>query len=317
MFIALILFILLLILMGAIAHWVGKSSDKTISRNHGGWVIATWITAGLTVIVLLLASITTVSTRNVGIVTTFGRTSGHLDNGLHVIAPWDNVTEMNAAIQTDSYVLGTKASTSTNDSNSATGPCVNVRIANQQTACVDVSIKWRINPSAADELFQNYHDFSTVQDSLVHRELNVALNNQLSDYNPLNSITEAGSGSFGSNPTLTQVGAKVTEQMRRELAGQIEVISTLIPILHYDGATENRINQIQQQVAQTRIADAQLQTNQAQSAANAALAQSVTTPVLESKCLDIMKEMVQNGQKVPAGMTCGLGSNVTGIIAGS
>jgi regulator of protease activity HflC (stomatin/prohibitin superfamily) len=52
----------------------------------------------ITVFVLILGSTTIVSTRNIGVVTTFGRPGGTLTNGLHMKAPWQSVTEMNGTI---------------------------------------------------------------------------------------------------------------------------------------------------------------------------------------------------------------------------
>ena len=61
------------------------------------------IAGGLTIFVLVLGSTTIVSTRNIGVVTTFGRQGGTLSNGLHAKAPWQSVTEMNGTIQIDNH----------------------------------------------------------------------------------------------------------------------------------------------------------------------------------------------------------------------
>jgi regulator of protease activity HflC (stomatin/prohibitin superfamily) len=111
--------------------------------------------------VLILGSTTIVSTRNIGVVTTFGRPSGTLSNGLHAKAPWKSVTEMNGTIQIDNHT-GEAATT--------------VRLGNNSTAFVDNSVRWRIQPAAADELFLDYRDFENVRDNLVTRELRAALN---------------------------------------------------------------------------------------------------------------------------------------------
>ena len=107
------------------------------------------------------------------------------------------------------------------------GNCVNVRIANQQTACVDISIRWRIQPNSADYLFQNYRTFDQVRDSLVTRELRSAVNNQLTNYNPLNSISVTGTGAsnYPTNPSLTQIATAVTKQMQSEIGTDIDVIN--------------------------------------------------------------------------------------------
>jgi regulator of protease activity HflC (stomatin/prohibitin superfamily) len=73
-----------------------------------------------------LGSTTVVSPRNVGVVTTFGRPSGTLSNGLHVKAPWQSVTEMSGTIQIDNHT-GDNATT--------------VRVGNNSTAHVDNSVR--------------------------------------------------------------------------------------------------------------------------------------------------------------------------------
>jgi regulator of protease activity HflC (stomatin/prohibitin superfamily) len=266
------------------------------------------ITIGLTIftaVLIFFSSLTMVSTKNVGIVTSFGKTSGELSNGLHLIAPWENTTEMDAAIQTDSYTHSN---------------CINVRIANQQTACVDISIRWRIVPTQADELFQNYRSFDNVRDSLVTRELTSAVNTQLSSFNPLNSISlNTPSSGTAPNPTLTQIASRVTGQMKREIGGQIEVMNTIIPIIQFDPQTQQRLNQLQQQIAATKVAEAALATAKAQAKANKELASSVDNSqnVLVSQCLTYLGEMVKNGQAVPAGFSCWPGSGLAGVIASS
>lgn len=62
-------------------------------------VVGTGLLA-LTLLLTLIGSVKSVSTKNVGIETAFGRVSGHLSNGLHFTAPWVNVTEK-AAIRAD------------------------------------------------------------------------------------------------------------------------------------------------------------------------------------------------------------------------
>lgn len=294
--------LIFVVLMAAVAAvcWVGSvlapTEDKRMAR-----VCA--VTASVfTVVLLFISCIQVVSTKNVGIETAFGSTQGELSNGLHFVAPWINVTEMDAAIQTDSY---------TGDN------CLNVRIANQQTACVDVSIRWRIKPKKADELFQNYHTFENVRDSLVTRELIAAVNRQLGDYNPLNSVQYGAPVGVPTNPSFATIAQRVTSQMGSEIGGQIEVLNTIIPYVSFDSQTQSRINQLQQQIALTRIAEQAKATNIAQATANRALAASVNTSpnVLVAQCLTILQEMVKNGQAVPPGFSCWPGGSLTGVIA--
>jgi len=79
---------------------------RATSKNPGGRTTALRIgvvAGGLAIFVLILGSTTIVSTRNIGVVTTFGRPGATLSNGLHVKAPWQSVTEMNGTIQIDNH----------------------------------------------------------------------------------------------------------------------------------------------------------------------------------------------------------------------
>jgi regulator of protease activity HflC (stomatin/prohibitin superfamily) len=298
-----ILFILgvLIFLIGAgciVASVVLKTDpDAAKVRWSGVGAVA------FSLLLVLLSCARTVGTQDVGVVTQFGALNGDLSNGLHFVAPWDKVTPMDAAIQTNNH----------------TGKeCMNVRIANQQTACVDVTIRWRIVPGQADPLYKNYHSFTNVTDSLVTRELASAVNNQLTTYNPLNSITLGTIPAGGAkNPSLTTVAGLVDKQMKGEIGSQIEVLKVIIPIITFDPETQSRINQLQQQIALTRIAEQEVVTNQAQSEANNVLARSVdtNTNVLVAQCLNILSTMVKNGQRVPVGFSCWPGgSGVSGVI---
>src|SRR3546814_634740 len=102
--------------------------------------IAKWVSrgfAGITVIFLLISVLTIVPTKKVGVVTTFGKPTGTLSNGLHLIAPWDKVTEFDAAIQTDKHDDQRAEADVSNDQSK----CTRVRIGNQSTACVSNSIR--------------------------------------------------------------------------------------------------------------------------------------------------------------------------------
>jgi hypothetical protein len=79
------------------------------------------------------------------------------------------VTEMNGTIQIDNHT-GEAATT--------------VRLGNNSTAFVDISVRWRIQPAAADELFLDYRDFDNVRDNLVTRELRAVLNEVFADFDP-------------------------------------------------------------------------------------------------------------------------------------
>ncbi len=257
-------------------------------------------------LMLLISSTTFVSTKNVGIVTSFGKPVGEpLPNGIHFVEPWNKVTEMDGAIQTDSHA---------GDAQGDTTPCTTVRIANQSTACVDNSIRWRIRLTAADELFRDYKDFDRVRDSLVTRDLYAALNSVFAGYDPLGTIASNG---VSSAPSLDSLAAQVTSLLQRQIGDQIEVLNVIIPLAHYDASTQDKINQFQAELANTRIAKQRQQTAENEAAANAKLAASVSRDpnVLVSKCLDLLFAIQKAGQQIPAGFSCWPGGQAAAVIA--
>ncbi|HEY2594721.1 MAG TPA: SPFH domain-containing protein, partial [Chloroflexota bacterium] len=192
-----------------------------------------------------------------------------------------------------------------------TSSCVNARIAHQIIACADVTIRWRIQQPSADELFQDYRDFSNVRASLVTRELATDINAAFVSYDPL-AVDDNGNATA---PALNTLAGNVQAQMSAQIGQQIEVLSVFIPVLHFDSQTQGRLNALQAQIAQTRIAAQAVKTAQSQAAANQALAASVSTDpnVLVSKCFDVLSEMVTKGQQVPAGFSCWPGGG-TGVV---
>lgn len=246
-------------------------------------------------IMVFAASANVVSTKNVGIVTEFGKPVGSVGNGFTFQAPWANITEMDAAIQTDKY------SKTSND-------CITVRIAYQATACVDVSIRWRITEKSAPQLFQNYRTFDHVRDSLVTRELNAAMNVVFQNYDPL-AVNPDGTSA---TPSLATLDKQVSDLLATDIGSQIELQSpsVIISVLNFTQPVQDRIDALYQQIGDTRVAQQQLLTNQAQAKANQALASSLSNDpmVLVSKCLDL----IAKGFQPPAGFSCwpGQGSSV-------
>lgn len=237
----------------------------------------------LTLVFLLLGSGTMVPTKEFGVVTQFGRVVTTLDNGFHWKAPWNTVTTIDAAIQTDDHK---------GDS------CINVRIAYQANACINVSVSWRIRDEATNELFKDYRDFDRIKETLVTRELVMALTAEFGDYDPL-AIDNEGN----SLQSLTTMSNKITSDMQSSIGSQIYVQNVVLSAPTWSDNIQSKIDALQAQIAQTRIAEQSVKTNTEQALANQKLAASLSNDpnVLVSKCLDI----VESGKTtLPAGFTC-------------
>jgi regulator of protease activity HflC (stomatin/prohibitin superfamily) len=117
--------------------------------------------------------------------------------------------------------------------------------------------------------------------NLVIGELRAALNEVFSDLDPL-----APENSDGAN--VQALG----DQVGREVTDQIEIINVIVPLVNYDEATQDRMNAVNVEKANTRVAEQRAKTAEAEAKANEILAASVSNDpkVLVGKCLDAARE---------------------------
>ncbi|BBX97739.1 Rv3090 family protease [Mycobacterium lacus] len=202
---------------------------------------------------------TIVGTRQIAIVTTFGRPTGvSLNNGFHAKWPWQMTHQMDGAIQIDKYVK-----VGNHDER------IMVRLGNQSTALADVSIRWQLKQHAAPELFQQYKTFDNVRVNLIERNLSVALNEVFAAFNPLDPQN------LDVSP-LPSLAKRAADIMRQDVSGQVDIFDVNVPTIQYDQGTEDKINQLNQQRAQTSIAVEAQRTAEAQAKANEILSRSIS-----------------------------------------
>uniref|UniRef100_UPI000D6A3588 SPFH domain-containing protein n=1 Tax=Mycobacteroides chelonae TaxID=1774 RepID=UPI000D6A3588 len=222
-------------------------------------------------IFLVFASTTVVGTRQIGIETTFSRPTGTtLSNGLHLKAPWAEVTEMDGAVQIDQHKGDSR---------------IKVRLGNSSTADADVSVRWQIKQDATPELFVQYKTFDNVRTNLVTRNLQVALNEVFASFDPL------APQNLDRSP-LPELSEKAKVILAAKVGDQVEILDVAVPTIDYDDGTEQKINQLNQERAATAVAEQAKKTAVEQAKANGELAGSVSHDpnVLVSKCLDIARE---------------------------
>lgn len=294
-------------LLTAIAAIVGRSGDEELAvagkivRNGAGVVALALV---------LFSSMTIVGTKQVGIVTSFGKPTGALSNGFHMVPPWTQIHEMDAAIQTDDHL-------DSNAERDGDGPHITVRILNQATADVNVSIRWRIRQEAADELFRDYRDFDNLRRSLVTRDLSATLNDVFASYNPFLSVTVAATEADAKKQSLSSLGEAVKERLDAMVGRQIEVLSVFIPIVHHDAKTQASLDAYQQELNKNRTLTQEKANAELQRDINNTLAESLSkSGGAVSYCLSIMKVMVDRGLTPPVGM-CSFGAPPSVIINGA
>ena len=282
----------------------GSEDNSTIFRVVG--VIA----MGFAFILFAVSGLKSVPTKSIGVPVAFGRIAGQpYGPGIHETwTPWLHLADVSERVQTTTFEVNQKTGQGGLD----------VRIGGQQTAKLDVTIQWQILDSAADNLFLNYGQganiMGDVQNAVVVRELKVVANQVMGDYNPIQDVSVTGTAG---NSQFSKFGPEIQAAMIRDIGNQIHVKTVLIPLAHYDNSTQNRLNTIQQQYAETAIAKQQYLTNLAQSKANDALRQSLTNDpnVLVAQCLQIVRDAEKTGyQGLPPGFSCFGPSN--GVVLG-
>ncbi|GAA1354025.1 SPFH domain-containing protein [Falsarthrobacter nasiphocae] len=275
------MFAVIMVAILAILSAAGFAVARTIKPNEegnssrGSVRLASIGAAVLAVVILLSSSVTVVAPRTVGVKVAFGKPTGVLSNGLHLKAPWEKVEDLDGSVQNDVY--------------QGADHDIDIRLGNNSKATADASIQWQLKTDDAEDLFLNYKTFDNIRTNLVDRNFRAALNEVMATYNPLNSV-KAAEGGADLNAMAKQVEAK----MKERVGDQIEVKSVTIPLINFDQSTQDRINELQSEIARTRIAEQKKATNKAEAEANKILEQSVSENTLTSKCLDIVSKSGQS-----------------------
>lgn len=266
-----------------------------------------WLTVGfgaLTLLLLFTASATIVPARSVGVVVSFGRPSGQLDNGFHMVAPWARVEKFDAGIQT--LVMQGE------HGEGADAPCVTVRLGNQTTACVDVRrAQWNIDPHGdVVELYRRYRKFDRIEHAVVQGQIMNSLSEVFATFDPLAGISGSQDAPAKTTDDLASEALRKAQSAIGQSVGSGIHLDTLLIFVHYDPVTQSKLNSYAQALADTRIATQQRQTADQQALANKALAQqaAVRDPGVQyQNCLNLIKELATKDQlgKLPATFNCG------------
>ena len=258
-------------------------------------------------LLLLLASMTMVAAKNYGVVRTFGAVSDDtLDPGLHLKAPWQQVTDIDTTIQPDEYQGDN---------------CVKVQLGDGGAACVYVTNRWEPVGDKANVIYQDYRSddpTETLQDN-VSTQFKAAVNEVFGDYDPLTEVagldlTDPKTvNSFDFTPDYSALSDEVEQAMNAKMAefdGVGNVRDVTISYIDFGDGTQGRIDDFIKAVGETRVALQQQARNEAQARANDILADSLRDDplVLVNKCLDA----IADGFVPPAGFSCwpGAGSAV-------
>ena len=237
MFIIGIIFFLIA-LIGLAAVVMGRSDE---TRGGGVWALLGGLV--LAVVCTVIASMSTVPTRNVGIVTQFNKQTGRTTGaGLQWTAPWQDVDDWDASGQTYGH-LGDH--------------CVWVTIAAQRRACIPVQIEWAAKAESAPETWATYKEvddksrFEVFVDRRVNPQINGALTSVFASFDPLGQV-DAKTGDAPA-PDLNKLYKQpLTDALNTALGNDLTVRSVAFEAPRYDKPTTDAIAAYGQKILEAR-----------------------------------------------------------------
>lgn len=201
------------------------------------------VTIGLAVVVavcLFGASLNQVPVRNVGIITSFGKpTGGTTGAGLKLVWPWQSIDDWDAARQAYDH--------------RGADHCVNVRIASQANACVEVLIEWQVKEDRAPEQWAAYKkEFALFVGRRVEPAITDAMNEVFAGYNPMANM-DRKTGNL--NVPLAPMSAQLKAALSGRIADDIEVLTVMVMRVNHDEKTQQSLDAYQQSINRGRVLD--------------------------------------------------------------
>ncbi|WP_250029721.1 hypothetical protein [Paractinoplanes maris] len=215
------------------------------SEARGAGILVMLGGGALAVVSLVIASLSTVPTRNVGIVTEFNKPTGRTTGaGLKWHAPWQGIDDWDASGQTYAH-LG--------------DACLWVAIAAQRRACIPVQIEWNSRAERAPENWAAYKEvdgidggrFGTFVARRVEPQIGAAITTVFSTFDPLGQVN-AKTGDAPA-PDLNKTHKDpLLAALKANLGEDIEIRSIAFQTPRYDEPTTAAINAYGQKVLEAR-----------------------------------------------------------------
>ncbi|MBG0567698.1 SPFH domain-containing protein [Actinoplanes aureus] len=267
------------IILGAVALFalvtalVGKA-DK-FRRNA-------WLTFGgslfLAFAFIVVSCISVVPTRNVGIVTSWGKPTGRTTGaGLQWTAPWQDIDEWDASGQTYAH-LGEG--------------CVWVTIAAQRRACIPVQIEWSAKSEKAPENWAAYREvgdmtrFEVFVERRVNPQINGAMTSIFAAFDPLGSV-DVTSGDAPAPDLNKTYKETLTKALTTALGDEIVVKSVAFESPRYDEPTTQAIAAYGQKILEAR----NLEIDKANAKTRAEITRTDASVDQVARCLQIAEKL--------------------------
>jgi len=295
-FITAIIFAIAAALAAIVRYLVRHDEDRGLAT--GALVLATVIA----VVLALFSCLSKVPTRNVGIVTSWGKPTGRITGaGLQWTAPWQDVEDWDATRQSYNH-LADKCDHPGDGS-------LWVQIAGQRNMCSRVQINWETTDSKqAAKNWSTYREvdgksrFEVFVERQVDPLINDALLTTFRDFDPL-SLVDPKTGEAKAPDLAGQYSAVLRQQIDARLGRDITVMSISWGLPGYDSATTALISQYGQKVLEKR----NLAVDQQNAVTREGIAKESGVPAAIQQSLDLVKAL---GKGEP-GLCMGSGTVIT------
>jgi hypothetical protein len=252
-------------------------------------------------VALISSMISFVPTRNVGIVTAYGKATGRTTGaGMQWTKPWEGIDDWDATRQSYNH-LGDKCEKPGDGS-------LWVLIAGQRNMCVRVQVNWETTTQKrATENWATYRDrddmnrFEVFTHSQVIPGINSALLSVFKDFDPL-SLIDPATGEAKAPDLDGQFTGKLKTAINATLGDDIKVMGVAWGLPGYDGPTTNLISQYGQKILEKR----NLKVDSDNAGTRSTIARNTGVPAAVQQCLDLVKAL---GKGEPG--LCLSGSGVT------
>lgn len=274
--------ILGIIALIGLAAWIISRDDAV----KGGGILAFLGSGLLSVVFLVLSCMSSVPTRNVGIVTAFNKPTGRTTGaGLQWTAPWQDVQDWDATRQSYNH-LGDKCTQPGDGS-------LWVQIAGQRNMCSRVQINWETTDTKqASKNWSTYREvdgksrFEVFVERQVDPQINDALLATFRDFDPL-SLVDPKTGEAKAPDLSGTYTSTLRNEIDRRLGRDITVMSISWGLPGYDGATTQLISQYGQKVLEKR----NLAVDQQNAVTREGIAKNSGVPAAVQQCLDLVKTL--------------------------
>lgn len=279
--------IFLVAFLASAAIYVFGTNDDAKVAGIAGAVVS--FLAGL--IVFIVASVSVVPARTVGIVTEFGKAVGTVEAGFHWLTPWSEVTEFPTTLQ----ALDLDA-TDSNPENP--GKVAQVAFSGGGTGFVNINIIWHVsNSDKAVDLWNSWRDFGKVEKMVVEPAALTNIGVVVGAYAPQDARA---------SENYTPIGEAIELQLGADLDKYgIKIENVAVKRIDVDGVAQGRIDANTVAQENTKIAKQDQETAKINAETDKIRQSSLTPGALRAKCLEITAawDTVKNGP-LPANWNC-------------